>query len=323
LPPLHQWLQAHLGRIRLNQQAFVAADHLRRPDHAHTLLTAIDCGAWWYTRDQFGRCHTNLTNLNRVLRTFLTVDGKHLISLDISCSQPIMLGLKMIGVRLDAARRVFQFPSHIGGAADPRVSRSACSDMRVSRVSSNSRVRRRVQQRLQNSPGGTPTPLTMSQFDSTQHAAKQRFLDDATRGKLYGRIANHIGRTRDEVKPWVLRAIYYDPKKWRNRSIATDCPMLADVIDAYQKLYPGVLEYTLKARERDHRKLPRDIQRDESYVVFNMICNVIRIQRPEVFAATIHDALLCKPEDAAFVRKIMGEQFRTLGVQPRIKEKSA
>jgi hypothetical protein len=156
-----------------------------------------------------------------------------------------------------------------------------------------------------------------------EHWGTKRFLEDAESGKLYDRIAKHTGRTRDEVKPWVLRAIYYDPKKWRNRSVSAHCPILADVIEAYQKLYPGVYEYTLRARVRDYRKLNHDVQRDESYVIFNMICNTIRRRRPDVFIATIHDAILCKPSDAAFVRQVMDEQFRTLGVQPTIKEKSA
>jgi hypothetical protein len=126
------------------------------------------------------------------------------------------------------------------------------------------------------------------------------------------------------VKPWVLRALYYDPKKWKSsRRLHDAYPVLGDIMDAFPKLYPGVLEYTLQARSRDHRKLPRNIQRDEAYVVYDMICNAIRIQRPDIFVATIHDALICKPSDAAFVRKVMNEQFRTLGIQPTIKQKPA
>jgi hypothetical protein len=39
--------------------------------------------------------------------------------------------------------------------------------------------------------------------------------------------------------------------------------------------------------------------------------------------ATLHDSLFCKEENAAFVRAVMDEQFRTLGVQPTIKQKPA
>jgi hypothetical protein len=104
---VHAWLKGNLERIVLDQRAFRAADQTDHPDHAHTLLAAIDCRAWCYVRDKFGRCHTNITNLNRVLRKFLTVDRNYLISLDVSCSQPIILGLKMMGVNIATGRRPF------------------------------------------------------------------------------------------------------------------------------------------------------------------------------------------------------------------------
>ncbi len=134
----------------------------------------------------------------------------------------------------------------------------------------------------------------------------------------------HTASTRDETKLALLRTLYYDPKRWTStRRLEAAYPDIAKIINAFPDLYPGVLEYINEAKQYDHRKLSHDMQRDESYVIFNMICSAIKLQRPEIFIATIHDAILCKREDAAFVRKIMNEQFGTLGVQPRIKKKLA
>ena len=309
---VHAWLKGNLERIVLDQRAFQAAEGVKRPDHAHTLLTAIKHGAWWYMRDKFGRCHTNLTNINRCLRKYLTVDGDYLISLDISCSQPIILALKMIGTNIRTCRRLYVPSSY--------------SRIRVSGgVPAATRVRaRHVPLQPHEQLPRHPHTLNDVTFSDMEHAAVTWFLKDAERGKLYDRFARHAGRTRAEVKPWVLRALYFDPKKWKSRRRLHDAyPVLGDIIDAFPRLYPGVLEYTLQARSRDHRKLPRDIQRDEAYVVYDMICSAIRLQRPETFVATIHDAILCKPADAEFVLKIMLRQFRTLGICPTINQQPA
>ena len=101
--------------------------------------------------------------------------------------------------------------------------------------------------------------------------------------------------------------------------------VMAEIIDVFPRLYPGVLEYVNEAKQKDPQ-LARDIQRDESYVVFNMICNGFVSSGP-MFVATIHDAIL-KPADAAFVSKVMDERFVTWAFGPPScknphKEKSA
>ena len=196
------------------------------------------------------------------------------------------------------------------------------SDMRVPRATHTRACP--VQQQVRDNESPThPHTLHVWTYSDTQQAGKQRFYEDAQSGVLYEKFMQHTGRTRDETKTAMLRSLYYDPKRWRKRRLADAYPDVASIIDAFPDLYPGVLEYVNEAKRKDHRKLSHDIQRDESYVVFNMICNAIRIQRPQTFVATIHDALLCKPEDAEFVRKVMYDQFQTLGTHPTIKQKPA
>jgi len=44
------------------------------------------------------------------------------------------------------------------------------------------------------------------------------------------------------------------------------------------------------------------------------------VHLPATFIATIHDAIICKVEDAAWIRQIMEQQYGALGVKPTIKE---
>jgi len=82
----HLW--RNLGRIcidatidePLTNVTEVAADLIRR-------------GAWRMTVDEYGRVHTNITNLKKTLRPYLSVDGGRVVNLDVSNSQPLFLGL--------------------------------------------------------------------------------------------------------------------------------------------------------------------------------------------------------------------------------------
>ena len=42
-------------------------------------------------------------------------------------------------------------------------------------------------------------------------------------------------------------------------------------------------------------------------------------ERPEMFAATIHDAIVVEPENAAYVKGLMDEAFSEKGIAGRLK----
>ena len=53
---------------------------------------------FWWKRDDYGRFHSNLTNLKSELRHFLNIERERLVGVDINNSQPLCMGvlLKMI-----------------------------------------------------------------------------------------------------------------------------------------------------------------------------------------------------------------------------------
>jgi len=296
LPTLDQHLFLNLRRIQLDDAAWNAATLTRDIDSTEMMLRKIEAGEWFYRIDPFSRRHTNITNLHKSLRKYLTVDGQHLISLDVSASQPLILAIKIAAT------------NDLGGGCVSRATAVWPANA--------SHVRRRPSNSYRSSSGGPPTPFTMPETPDMERSGTAAFLHDAERGVLYEKLARDIGGTRNEAKVMWLKIMYYDPKKWKNRSLPAE---MRKIIDAANNRYPGVIAAIEKMKERDYRKLSHDIQRSEAEVMYNMICNSIHQQRPAMFIATIHDCILCKPEDAAFVRKVMDGQFRTLGVQPKIK----
>jgi hypothetical protein len=57
-----------------------------------------------------------------------------------------------------------------------------------------------------------------------------------------------------------------------------------------------------------------------SFVIFG-VCERIRQERPECWVTTIHDSVLCLPDDGEYVRGVMLAEFAKLDVNPRLEVK--
>ena len=150
---------------------------------------------------------------------------------------------------------------------------------------------------------------------------KREFLYAAESGTLYDMLAKHTHAEKQKVKRAFLRMINIDCRKWKKQParMRQAFPLVAKIIDAVRKLFPGVMEFVEATKQHDHRHLACNLQRTEGFIIFQMICNQIHMQRPDTFVATIHDAVLTTPDAADYVMQVMKEQLAACGLHPRIK----
>lgn len=95
-------LYRHLQRIRID-------DAIDEPLTQESELAAelIRQGDWRLDVDEYGRVHTNITNLKKTLRKHLSVDGRRLVNCDVANSQPLFLGILL----MNRAHHIgFRFP---------------------------------------------------------------------------------------------------------------------------------------------------------------------------------------------------------------------
>jgi hypothetical protein len=77
---------------------------LTAPQGEHPLLDRLINGERRFKVCDQGRVHTNVANLPRQYRQFLRVNGRELVSCDISTSQPLLLGVLLRKSRADGGR---------------------------------------------------------------------------------------------------------------------------------------------------------------------------------------------------------------------------
>jgi len=106
-----EYLHNQLQRVRIDQcisealtpEMGVAVDLIRRHQ-------------FFFHADRYGRLHTNVTNLKRSLRGYLSVNGKGLGNLDIASSQPLFLGLLLLGAKTHPRRSCREEGERVGGS---------------------------------------------------------------------------------------------------------------------------------------------------------------------------------------------------------------
>ena len=310
LTPLHRWLRDKLPLLDIDDMA--AMRHLAGNPDAHLFSLQVmaikDRSPIRYDRDDYGRVHTVLTNLPSALRQFLRLEGSPLINLDIANSQPMFLGLVL--------QRPFSFkdPFSLKNPTEEEIGFIDPEKRKVLELFDSYSIP--IQ------PPHPPTPLR-SRIIKIDQVVMGQYLECVFRGKLYETLGDCVGLTREQAKGGVLHALYCDTKKWKGRrkDLERTYPETALTFRAYDTLFPGLMEAVEKWKEDDYTRLPKAMQRVEAYVMYQVICERIRRERPETWLATIHDSILCHPDDAEYIRSVMVEEFAGIGARPTIKRK--
>ena len=287
LTPLHAWLRSKLFSLGIRDGDAIQA--IANDEDVKLFIPQIeairDKAPVRYHQDKFGRVHTNLTNLPKRLRRFLVVDGSSLCEIDVPNSQPLFFGVSL------------HAPCYKSSSLSVESSLSP-------------EIAKLLDQLIPNTP--TTTPLR-SRF------SKGNYLEDVSQGKFYDVIAKTAGRTREDVKAHVLRFFYCDDQLWgrKKETLRAQYPETARVFDAVEELYPEIVPYLKAGKEGDYRRLSHNMQRAESYYMFQMVCRRIQNERPDIFVATIHDSLLVKPADVDYAYGVMMGEMRSLGMDVR------
>lgn len=273
----HLW--RNLRRVRIDGQIdFGTAFH---PAH-QVAAEHIQAGELWFIVDDFGRIHTNLTNLPMLRRCDLTVDGQRLVNVDIGESQPLFVGLAIVWGR-NGRETDGQGKGRQGkGSHGPAYHMLDSIMLDKSSYLGGGLERKRL-----------PTDLRC-------------YLESCESRGLYQAVADRLGKTRDEAKKKIM-AVFFD-KPWHHNAVSR-------VLD---ELFPTVMEAMREIKRPDYKCLAHFAQGVESAFMFGRVVPRIMEERPDLFISTIHDSILTTSGDEEFVRGVMLEEFARLGLSPQV-----
>jgi len=276
----HLW--RHVQRIRLEEHVDLDEDF--HPAH-QIAVDQIRRGQLRISVDDFGRVHTNLTNLRRDLRGSLRVEGAELVNVDIGESQPLFIGL---------TTAMFHRGEEVKGKGRKGTTKRESDHGGHYHMMDNTMMDK-------------ATPLNWRLKRDRLPRDLVRFLALCESRRLYGTVAEAVGTSRDEAKRKVLAA-FFDTPSHRNKVHA--------VLDT---LFPSVMAAIVALKRGDYRRLAHFAQRVESGFIFGRVVPRLMAEQPDQFISTIHDSVLTIAGNGDFVRRVMLEESAQVGLSPTIR----
>lgn len=301
----HAELVRKVARLRRREKSHSAAevhDHLEAvlarlevtPDAPDVLpLARIRDREFSFKVCRYGRVHTNLTNLSGALRSYLRVDGKPLWGIDVVNSQPLLLGLTLVGQEGPMTKEITAYRewlSHQSTTPPP-------SSYPYPNPSS--------------SPFTTPNPYLGTLSGSCQDDLSE-YVELCLNGSIYERLMSLTGLDRAAVKKEFFHVAYGRPRFGGS----------TDVGKAFRAAFPSCWEGVCRLKEGGHEELARRMQVVESYVVVWRACRRLMAGYPDAPLLTLHDSVVTDEEHVGAVEKVLVGEYRAVfGVEPRVKAK--
>jgi hypothetical protein len=242
-------------------------------------------GAFWFNVDKFGkRLHTNLTNLDKDLKPFVTFEGQHLVSVDVKNSQPFF-SLKILeGVKQGR----YQSISHTKTPTDTIMIVEEAQTLDFTDVLE---YRGEV-------VGGTL-------YESLESEMRKEFGDGYfTRPWIYDVSKRRVVRntfTPRQIVKGVTYQIFFSKNEVVKKEKELFRRLYPAVMNAFEN-YKGNLHLRYKDR---HRRLAKALQRIESGIILDKVVKAISRSRPDLTIYTIHDSIVTTVGNESYVSEVM------------------
>lgn len=89
----------------------------------------------------------------------------------------------------------------------------------------------------------------------------------------------------------------------------------------FQQLFPNIFGWIREMKKEDYTQLAIKLQRAESNVIISECIRRIRKERPAMFVSTIHDSIVCQPNNLMYVKQVMEDVFElNYNLKPSLKQ---
>lgn len=297
-------------------------------------MDAIIYGDYHIKVDDYGRLHTNLTNLSKGLRRFLRYDGEPLAELDFVNSQPMLLSYLLEPQFWDRSAEI-NYKSLKGLKYEdyrywkPTISRwpswktnYTMDELLVKWQTSLSADEKWLKFRQLGYPSISRFQgvycsyyLTLTHSELSLYSTEiQRYKNTTREGLFYEEMAEQIGEgyTRDDIKPMMYEVLFGQPTTNRKR--------LSKNKRIFLRTYPTVQKLIDLIKTSGHEKLAHVLQSVESKLVFEHIVPTLQNEFNGEALFTIHDSFLF-PErmKSEYERLILAVAKEQLGFEPKLK----
>lgn len=140
-----------------------------------------------------------------------------------------------------------------------------------------------------------------------------RFRKLTEEGKFYEFLMNEFGiedDNRKEFKLLFFGRVFFDVNR---KELKKEEKM-------FQNLFPTIFGFIRDFKENDYTNLAIQLQKAESKAIIHKCVRKIREENPDMFISTIHDSIVCEPENINYISSIIKDVFElNYNLKPGIK----
>ncbi|MES2431805.1 MAG: hypothetical protein V4556_12800 [Bacteroidota bacterium] len=265
------------------------------------LVNRINAKDYYCHIDDTGkRLHTNLTNIPKWLRKFITYDDQHLVSIDIKNSQPYM--------SITLLKK--EFWQSVDKAQKPTLKR-IYKDLYIKGMENKTEINNIIKF------------LDSSKTLVHRDIQKEEFIKNVVNGTFYEYLipifekegvlksCKTLDKKRDKVKKIVLTLLFDNSNKNYNRRNDS-------ATQIFKRKFPTISRIFEYIKKEDYRNLAIVLQRIESYLILERICQRINKEKPELPLFTIHDSIITTLGNEDYVKSIMEDELiKAIGIAPQ------
>ena len=242
-------------------------------------INKIANGQFYYNiDDNVGRFHSNITNLKKELRKFITYNGQQLVDVDIKNSQPLLSSLLLNT----------DFYSH----------NSLCNITTIPGY-----------QFLLSNTYHSYTTTTIMLVKTLKKSGNQdinTYIECVNSGSFYDKIFNMLypdeSFEKDKVKTMIFMILY-------SKNTYMGQPK-AEPKKRFKKMFPQTYKVFRILKLCDHTALSRILQRIESDIMIQRVVPRIAHERPHLPIFTIHDSVVTTLGNKGYVALVIKEEIK-------------
>jgi hypothetical protein len=257
---------------------------------AKLAVQKLATGNFYYKIDEnVGRFHSNLTNIKKELRHYITYDGKPLVNIDIKNSQPLLST-----ILLD--------PSFYALQKKPRYINIYNIPSSFNLLTNNKHKHTYIDTII----------MLVKVLQSIDVKKVKRYTTIAKSGDFYQQLSKvmYPRRIFDKAE---MKKLTYTVFFSNNRSIQG--MHYASKRD-FRKIFPDVYKVFSTIKRKNHRALSHILQRIESEIMIQKVCQRISYEQPILPIFTIHDSIVTTDGNQDYVSRVIEEEaFKLTGLK--------
>jgi len=282
--------------------------------------------SWCKVSSKNHRLNSSITNLPRILRPFLLINGESLTCVDVTSSQPYILSSIMQAKFYNESTVGYNLKTIYPELYNELIKNDSIdtSNTGIRYYSSNTGYTSSFISNLSNSSSfmwcNFFTAPDVESIISYTHAPfyLDFYTDLLNRYYTYNNIPKRVAQKedREKLKGTMMYVLFDENKGHRNNNLQ---------IQMFQSVYPGVEKWLNQIHSLIGKKrFSYLLQRAESYLLINVICREFNEQHPTAPLLTIHDGLFTTEKYARSLNALLLRRIRELtGILAGTKTKSS